>query len=49
MRAGELKSTACSGFREEFPHTIDEERFNWGLFWLSFVWMVTKGARQVKH
>jgi hypothetical protein len=29
---GDLKSSPYSGFREEFPHPIDEERSNWVCF-----------------
>jgi hypothetical protein len=30
--AGDIKSSPCSGFREEFPHPVDEERSNWICF-----------------
>jgi hypothetical protein len=32
MSSGKLKSSPCSGFREEFPHPVDEERSNWVCF-----------------
>jgi hypothetical protein len=32
MNAGHLKSSPCSGFREEFPHPVDGEHSNWVCF-----------------